>query len=376
MKFNVQGRELLNQLSAVSKVLGSKNALSIFDNFLLSIEGNNLTITGSDQETVLVSTLEIMDVSGEGKFCVNAKRLIEMVKEVAAQPLTFQINEQNFHIEVSYLNGFFEFMGINGDEYPSSSITSSENRTLLQIPVNVIRSGLDYTLFAVSTDTIRPIMTGVCIDISEHSVTFVSSDTHKLVRYINTSYSPGIEARVIMPSKTANILHGLLSKDDSGLVEVAMDDTSALFTFDGFSLATRFIKGNYPNYNRVLPKDNPYALSVDRLSLLSALKRVAIFASKASSLVSVGIEPDRIKLESQDLDLSIQAREEIVCSYNEEPMKIGFNAQYLIEVLNNLPGDNVRMEFSLPSRPGLFLPEEMNEGESLVSLQMPMQVIE
>ncbi len=376
MKFNVQGRELLNQLTAVSKVLGSKNALSIFDNFLLSISGNTLTITGSDQETVLVSTLEIMDVEGEGKFCVNAKRLIEMVKEVASQPLTFVINEQNFHIEVTYLNGYFEFMGISGEEYPVTSILSDENRMMLQIPVGVIRSGLDYTLYAVSSDTIRPIMTGVCIDIAEEAVTFVSSDTHKLVRYINSTFAPGLETRMIMPAKTASILNGLLGKEDSGLVQISKDDTGALFTFDSFSLATRFIKGNYPNYDRVIPKDNPYALTVDRQSLLAAMKRVAIFASKASSLVSVGIDTDKITLESQDLDLSIQAREEVVCSYSDTPMKIGFNAQYLIEVLNNLPGDSVRMEFSLPSRPGLFLPEEIGEGQSLVALQMPMQVIE
>lgn len=375
MKFNVQGRELLNRLSAVSKVLGSKNALSIFDNFLLSVEGNTLTITGSDQETVLVSSLEIMDVEGEGKFCINAKRLIEMVKEVAAQPLSFEINESTYNIGVNYLNGHFEFMGLNGDEYPSINQTT-DAQTRLQIPVSVIRSGLDYTLFAVSTDTIRPIMTGICIDITEDSVTFVSSDTHKLVRYINKIYAPGLEARVIMPAKTANILRSLLPKEDAGLIDISMDESGALFTLEGFSLATRFIKGNYPNYNRVIPSDNPFSLSVDRQTLLAAMKRVAIFASKASSLVSVAIEPDLIKLESHDLDLSIQAREEVACSYDNDPMTIGFNAQYLIEVLNNLPGDSIRIEFSLPSRPGLFIPEELGEGESLVTLQMPMQVIE
>lgn len=375
MKFNVQGRELLNRLSAVSKVLGSKNALSIFDNFLLSVEGNTLTITGSDQETVLVSSLEIMDVEGEGKFCINAKRLIEMVKEVAAQPLSFEINESTYNIGVNYLNGYFEFMGLNGDDYPSINQTT-DAQTRLQIPVSVIRSGLDYTLFAVSTDTIRPIMTGICIDITEDSVTFVSSDTHKLVRYINKIYSPGLEARVIMPAKTANILRSLLPKEDAGLIDISMDESGALFTLEGFSLATRFIKGNYPNYNRVIPSDNPFSLSVDRQTLLAAMKRVAIFASKASSLVSVAIEPDLIKLESHDLDLSIQAREEVACSYDNDPMTIGFNAQYLIEVLNNLPGDSIRIEFSLPSRPGLFIPEELGEEESLVTLQMPMQVIE
>lgn len=376
MKFNVQGRELLNQLSAVSKVLGSKNALSIFDNFLLNVDGNQLTITGSDQETVLVSSVEIMDVEGEGKFCVNAKRLIEMVKEVAAQPLTFTVNDETFHIEVSYLNGYFEFMGINGEEFPVNPIKNEGEQMNYQLPVDVVRSGLDYTLFAVSSDTIRPIMMGICVDVAEDSVTFVSSDTHKLVRYINSAYNPGLTARFIMPSKTANILRGLLNKDDAGLINVTMDSVSATFTFERFSLATRFIKGTYPNYNRVIPTENPFSLSVDRQTLLSAMRRVSIFASKASSLVSIGIEPGKLKLESQDLDLSIQAKEEVACDYNAEPMTIGFNAQYMIEVLNNIPGDSVRMEFSLPSRPGLFVPEELGQDESLVMLQMPMQVIE
>ena len=376
MKFNVQGRELLNQLTAVSKVLGSKNALSIFDDFLLVVEGDRLTITGSDQETVLVSSLEIMDVEGEGKFRVNAKRLIEMVKEVSSQPLTFNIDPVTHHIEVSYLNGYFEFMGNDGDEYPVNPIKNEGEQVHLQIPVGVVRSGLDYTLFAVSTDTIRPIMMGICIDVAQDSFTFVSSDTHKLVRYINSTFAPGIEARFILPAKSANILRGLLAKEDSGLINVTMDDVSATFSFERFSLATRFIKGTYPNYNRVIPQDNPYALSVDRQTLLAAMRRVSIFASKASSLVSVGIEPGKLRLESQDLDLSIQAKEEVTCDYNDQPMTIGFNAQYMIEVLNNIPGDGVRMEFSLPSRPGLFVPEEIGQGESLVMLQMPMQVIE
>lgn len=375
MKFNVQGKELLNQLSAVSKVLGAKNALSIFDNFLLTVKDDYMTITGSDQETVLISKVEIMDVEGAGSFCVNAKRLIEMIKEVATQPLTFDVNENTWHVEVSYLNGYFEFMGISGEEFPTNPIKNEGDEVKFQLPVDVVRSGLDYTLFAVSADTIRPIMMGICVDIADDSVTFVSSDTHKLVRYINSTFEPGITSRFIMPSKTANILRGILGKEE-GLIMVTMDDVSATFIFDRFSLSTRFIKGNYPNYNRVIPVENPYALSVDRQTLLSAMRRVSIFASKASSLVSVGIQPGKLRLESQDLDLSIQAREEVICDYNDQPMVIGFNAQYMIEVLSNLPGDSVKMEFSLPSRPGLFLPEDMNAGESLVMLQMPMQVIE
>ncbi len=375
MKFNVQGRELLNELTAVSKVLGAKNALSIFDNFLLSVDGNTLTITGSDQETVLISSIDIMDVEGEGKFCVNAKRLIEIIKAAASQPLSFEINTQTYHVAVSYLNGYFEFMGISGDEYPASGAKTEGESLNYQLPVNVVREALDYTLFAVSTDTIRPIMTGICFDVAEDSLTVVSSDTHKLVRFTSSTYAPGLEARFIMPAKTASILHGLLAKEE-GLLMITMDALGATFTFNRFSLSTRFIKGTYPNYNRVIPTENPYSLSVDRQTLLAAMRRVSIFASKASSLVSMGIEPGKIKLESQDLDLSIQAREEVICDYNDQPMTIGFNAMYMIEVLNNLPGDSVRMEFSLPSRPGLFIPEEMSEGESLVMLQMPMQVLE
>lgn len=375
MKFNVQGRELLNQLTAVSKVLGAKNALSIFDNFYLEVKGDRLVITGSDQETVLVAEVDIMDAEGEGSFCVNAKRMIEMVKEVASQPLSFEINDATFHIKVQYLSGFFEFMGISGADYPTNPIKNEGDKTAFSIPAEVLRAGLDYTLFAVSTDTIRPVMTGICLDVTENSINVVSSDTHKLVRYMNTTYVPDCQVRFIVPGKTASVLRGLIAKEE-GMIEIVMDSVSASFSFDRFSLSTRFVKGNYPNYNRVIPEENPYSLTVDRETLLAAVRRVSVFASKASSLISVDLQTDVIRLASQDLDLSIQAREEVACSSSTQPMTIGFNAQYMIEILNNLPGDDIRMEFSMPSRPGIYIPENLGEGESLVMMQMPMQVIE
>lgn len=374
MKFNVHGKTLQQQLAAVSKVVNAKNALSILDNFLLEVKGDTLYITGSDQETDMTARMDITNRDDDGKIAINARRLMEVVKEVSNFPLVFEIDDNSGSVDLQFPGGHFEFMGVDAAEYPQNFATDDLSVEMI-IPAEVIQKGLDYTLFAISTDTIRPMMTGVYWDFHEEDITFVGSDTHKLVRYINSSYHPNRETSFILPGKPAGILRSLIGKETDN-IKIRKDDKSAIFTFGEFRLGCRFVKGNYPNYNRVIPSDNPFSLSVDRQTLLAAMKRVAIFASKASSLVSVAIEPDLIKLESHDLDLSIQAREEVACSYDNDPMTIGFNAQYLIEVLNNLPGDSIRIEFSLPSRPGLFIPEELGEEESLVTLQMPMQVIE
>lgn len=373
MKFNVPGKAFYQQLTAVSKVLNAKNALSILDNFLLSVEGNTLTIIGSDSENVMSATLEIMDSDGDGKIALSAKRLLEVVKEISNQPLTVTVDEKTMKVDINYLSGEFGFVGIDAAEFPVTPTQSTE--VALKVPAGVITAGLENTLFAVSLDQIRPIMTGICWDVHEDDITFVSSDTHKLVRYINSTFKPGAAVKFILPAKPASILKSLIDKEE-GDIEVNMDSKSAEFRFGSYALACRFIKGNYPNYNRVIPVDNPFTVTVDRQGLLSAVKRVSLFASKASSLVRFNIGEEGIDLASQDLDYATQAKEHVMCSYDGNPMTIGFNAQYMMEVLGNLKGDTVIIKLSDPARPGLFVPAEQNEGEDVVMLQMPMQVIE
>lgn len=374
MKFNVQGKLLQQQISAVSKVINAKNALSILDNFLLRVEGDTLHVTGSDQETVMTATLEIADSDGDGKIAINAKRLMDVVKEVSSFPLTFIIDDETGNVDIQFPGGHFSFMGIDAAEYPQNFETD-ELTVEMTIPADVILKGLEYTLFAVSTETIRPMMTGVYWDFHEGDITFVGSDTHKLVRYINSTYQPNRETHFILPGKPAGILKSLIGKECNE-VRISKDEKSAIFRFDSYTLGCRFVKGVYPNYNRVIPADNPNELTVDRQSLLSAMKRVSLFASKTSSLVKMTMDTNMLQLTSQDLDYSTNADEQVTCSYEGRPLSIGFNAVYMVEVLNNLPGDSIVVKLSDPGRPGLFMPFEQKDGEDVVMLQMPMQVID
>lgn len=374
MRFNVHGKTLQQQIAAVSKVINAKNALSILDNFLLEVKEGALYITGSDQETVMTAKLEITNLENDGRIAVNAKRLMEVVKEVSNFPISFVVDDAQGSIDLQFPGGHFEFMGVDAAEYPQSFDTD-ELTVEMTVPAHVIQKGLDYTLFAISTETIRPMMTGVYWDFHENDITFVGSDTHKLVRYINSEYKPNRETSFILPGKPAGILRSLINKDTETVI-IRKDEKSAIFTFGDFRLGCRFVKGAYPNYNRVIPVDNPNELTVDRQVLLSAMRRVSLFASKASSLVKMTMDNNSLNLDSQDLDYSTKANETVICSYDGNPLSIGFNAVYMVEVLNNLPGDNIVVKLSDPGRPGLFMPFEQKENEEVVMLQMPMQVIE
>ena len=374
MRFNVSGKALQTQLQAVSKVISSKNAMSILDNFLFRIEGETLHIIGSDQENVMEATVEIMDVEGEGEIAVLAKRLLEIVKEISNQPLKFYINETTKEIDITFQNGHFNFTGIDAAEYPRRK-PQEEDQVTMRLPGSIVVDGIEGTLFAASTDMIRPIMTGIYWDIEPAKITFVSSDTHKLVRYEINSVAPGLTDNFILPAKPAGILKNLINKEE-GEVEIIKDEKSATFNFGTYSLSTRLIKGKYPDYKRVLPQGSPFQLIVNRESLLNAVRRVALFASKASQLVKFNISMTQILMGAQDLDYATSAEERVECDYKGNDMTIGFNSEYMLEVLANIKGDDVKIELSDPARPGLFSPLEQQEGEDVVMLQMPMQVIE
>lgn len=374
MRFIVEGKSLQQQLQAVSKVINSKNTLSILDNFLLRMDGDKLYITGSDQENTMTACLEVSDSEGTGEVAVSAKRLLEIVKEIAGQPLTFDVNDDNKEIEVSFLNGRFSFMGVDAAQYPRK-VSSAEELISMDIPSSVIKKGIDSTIFAVSPEAVRPIMTGIYWDIHMGDITFVSSDTHKLVRYIDSRVQPGMECSFIMPSKPANILRSLLSGNEDDMVHLEFDSKGATFTFGNYTLSNLFIKGNYPNYNRVIPEKNPFVVEVDRVSLLTALRRVAIFAAKSSNLVVIELGDTGMVLSTQDLDYATAATEKVTCSYEGNPMTIGFNCQFMIEVLNNLDCDTILLKLSDPARPGIYTPLEQKENEDIVVIQMPMQVL-
>lgn len=374
MKFKIPGKAFQTNLQVMSKVLNAKNTITILDNFLLKVEGDRLWITGSDSESTMVSWLEIFDVEGEGEVAVSSKTLIEMAKEIGNQPLSFEMNDETRHIDVSYMNGHFEFMGLDGNEFPRRA-ADDEEPTALTLPADLVVKGIDNTLYAVSSDTIRPAMTGIFWDIKQDNITFVSSDTHKLVRYINREVAPGFEGGFILPAKPASIVRAMVGKEEE---EVRMQITSrgAVFETGCYRLTCKFINGNYPNYNRVIVENSPYHLVVDRESLLNAVRRVSLFASKSTSLVKCQISATEIKMVARDFDYSTLGEEAVECTYEGEPMLIGFATNYMIDILSHLGCDELKISLVDPARPGLFEPLQQSEEENIVVLQMPIQVLE
>lgn len=374
MRFNVDGKAFQQQLQTVSKVINAKNTIQILDNFLLRIEGDILTITGSDSENMVKATMQVNDSQSDGAVAVSAKTLLEVTKEISNQPVTFDVNESTFEIDVTFLNGNFNFMGNNPAEFPEQ-IPEQEDPLEFTVPSKVIFDGIDKTLFAVSSETIRPVMTGIFWDIHKEDITFVASDTHKLVRYINSHAAPGIETSFIMPAKPASILKGIMQKEDVD-VKITMDSKCATFIFGNYLLSCRFVKGNYPNYNRVIPQKNPFVMTIDKASFVNAMRRVSIFASKASNLVKLVLQPMEMQLAAQDLDYQTAAEERVPCQYEGNDMTIGFNANYTMEILNNINCDEIAVRLSDPARPGVFEPAEQKEGENQIIIEMPLQVFD
>lgn len=373
MRFNVEGKAFQQQLQAVSKVINAKNALNILDNFLLKVEGDTLSITGSDQENSLTARMSIYESEGDGIVAVPARRLLEITKEIANQPLTIEIDDDTKKIDLQFLNGHFEFMGVPGEDYPQAAGLEGEANTMV-LPAEMIMNGIENTLFAASTDTVRPVMMGIFFDIHHDDITFVSSDTHKLVRYINRMKAPGLESSFVFAPKAANILRNLLSKDLAD-ISFRFNEKGCIIEFGDYTLISLFINGNFPNYNRVIPKENPFVLTVDRASLLTALRRVTLFASKASNLVVLALSANNVKLQAQDLDYGMSAEENVNCDYDGNDMTIGFNGVYMVEILNNLKGDTVQLMLSDPARPGVYTPMNQGEDSEIVVIQMPMQVL-
>lgn len=373
MKFNVEGKVFQQQLQAVSKVISSKNTIRILENFVLKLEGDRLSITGGDSENVLTAHVSVMEVEGQGEIAVNARRLLEITKEIDNQPLQFYINDDTKEIDLRFLNGHFNFMGVDAADYPECRRLPEDASELL-LPANMVLRGLENTAFAVSTEISRPVMTGIYWDIHMEDITFVSSDTHKLVKYVNMEKAPGMEASFILPQKTANILKSLISKEDAE-VRITFDSKGGLFEFGDYFLYSVFINGNYPNYNRVIPDNNPFTLTADRASFINALRRVNLFAPKSSNLVVLSLQPGEVIISAQDLDYGTSAEERLNCEYEGNSMTVGFNGAFMNEILANMDSESVLLLLSDPARPGIYKALEPKEGESLVTIQMPMQVL-
>ncbi len=376
MKFKVPSRTLYNASSAVSKVINSKNVLEILNNFLIEIDDNKmLTITGSDTENSLTARIQLTEADGSIRFCLDARRLVELLRELPEQSVTFEVNESTLAIEITYPGGNYNLVGLNGDEFPLPRKDEEAETITFICPATQLANGIDNSLFAVSSDDFRPQMMGIYLDIQNDNITFVATDTRKLVKYTNSTSAPGVTAACILPVKPATIIKNIFAKSEDNL-NVRITSKRIEIETANFALSSPFIKGNFPDYRRVIPENNPYTLTVDRQSLLTAVRRVGVFVESGVGLVRFRVSGDRIYLKSQDNNLCVTAREEVACSYDGNELVIGFSAPYLIEILNTLSTDDIVIKLSDPGRPGVFCPSENVKDTDLIMLLMPMAIID
>lgn len=372
MKFIVSSTVLFSHLQAVSRVINSKNALPILDCFLFDLQDGTLSVTVSDSETTMVTSVEVNDSDEDGRFAVIAKTLLDALKEIPEQPLTFEVNMDTLEITVQYQNGKYSLMGQNPDEFPQS-VMLGDNAVRLEMDAQVLLKGINRAAFATADDELRPVMNGVYFDITTEDITMVASDGHKLVR-CKTLASKGSErAAFILPKKPTFLLKNLLPKEQ-GAVVVEFDERNAVFTLENHRMVCRLIEGRYPNYNSVIPQNNPYRVTVDRQLMIGALRRVSIFSSQASSLIKLRLQNNLIVISAQDIDFSTSAEESLVCQYDGNPMSIGFKSTFLIDILNNISADEVVIELADPSRAGVIVPAEQDDEEDLLMLLMPMML--
>lgn len=372
MKFNVSSLALLSALQSISKVIASKSTLPILDSFLFDLQGGILTITASDVETRLVTSVDVVNADGAGLFAIDAKRLLDPLKELPEQPLTFDIDDDNMTVNVDYENGKFNLPGQKGDAYPQQK-PLKDTSVSLELESQILLNGINRALFATADDELRPVMNGVYFDIQPENLTFVASDGHKLVRLRNLSVQSQERASFILPKKPANILKNLLAKN-TDKVTVVFDENNAYVKTSSFEMVCRLIEGRYPNYDAVIPAENPNNATIDRVSFYAALKRVASFSNQASGLVKVQLSENEMVVSAQDIDFSTSAEEKIVCQYTAVPLSIGFKASYLIEILSNISSENVILQLADPSRAGVIVPTENEEHEDLLMLLMPMML--
>ena len=373
MKFVVSSSALLGLLQTTNKVISSKNTLPILDYFLFDLKEGVLKITASDLETTLVGTLAVENVEREGLIAVPVKLMLDSLKEFSEQPLTIEANESTWEIVVSWKSGKLTLPGTSGLSYPNLPELNAETKQSLTLDVDTLMVGINKTIFATADDELRPVMNGVYINLEPQSVTFVATDAHKLVKYASETAAEAT-ASFILPKKPANLLRGLLPKED-GEITVEFDDKNVLFRLKNQVLICRLIEGNYPNYNAVIPANNPNKVFVDRLELLNAIRRVAVCSNQSTNLIKLDISKGTINLTAQDLDFSVSAQESLPCDYEGEDIVIGFKSTFLIEILSNIETTTVLVELADSTRAGVFKPVyDQQPSNDTLMLLMPMMI--
>lgn len=371
MRFTVSSSALSSKLNMLAKVIGNKNSLPILDCFLFQVANGEMSITASDSDNVIKSTLALTDHDGEGEFCVPNRVILDALKELPEQPLHFDVDAagEAVAIKIVYQNGLYNFTGQSAEEYPRTQ-SMNDACTTVSLPTEMLINNISRSLFATANDELRPVMNGIYFDLTADALAIVASDGHKLVRSKNFTIKSESPSAFNLPKKPASLLKNILSKDGDDAI-IKFDDRSAEIQFTDGVMRCRLIDGRYPNYNSVIP-NNPNEVTVDRRGLQSALRRVLPFASESSQLIRFHIESGRFEVSSEDIDFSTSAKEQLSCEYNGSPISIGFKGSSLMEILSNLTSDNIIIQLADPSRAGIIVPAEQPENEDILMLIMPM----
>ncbi len=370
MRFIVSTSTLLKQLQAVSGALSSSTVLPILENFLFRIQDGNLTISATDLQTSMTTSLPV-ETQENGVIAIPSRILLDTLKSLPEQPVTFSVDDKTFAVEIKAGDGNYKLSGENGEDFPK--IPTVENASSVSLPASVLAEAINKTIFAVSNDELRPAMTGVYCQLSPQHFTFVATDAHKLVRYRRKDAHSETATSFIMPKKALTLLKSSLPSEDVA-VSVEYNSTSAFFKFGNINLVCRLIDERYPDYDAVIPLNNPNKLTIDRLLFLGSLSRVAIYANKTTHQVRLKITGTELNISSEDIDFSNEAHEKLNCAYEGEDIEIGFNARFLIEMLRNLSCEEVSLEMSTPNRAGLLLPQGGDENEDVLMLVMPVML--
>lgn len=370
MRITLSSTVLANRLIALQKVQNSKNSLQILDCILFNVSNGKLQLTASDKENEMKIDIKLDECDVDGKFAISSKTITDAVKELPEQPITIEIDENTYSVKILFQNGDYKFTAQNADEFPQSQ-DLQEDANSIKIVSNVLLENITRTIFATANDEIRPVMNGIFFDLTPEALAIVATDGHKMVRNKILTINGQEPASFILPKKPAGILKNTLAHDDSE-VEIKFDDRNAEILFGDYALKCRLIEGRYPNYNSVIPNNNPYELNIDRKTLAGSVRRVLPFASESSQLERLHLTNGEVEISAEDLDFYTSAKESIVCDYNGNTMNIGFKGSSLLELLNNLSCDEVSLRLADPSRPCLILPSEQPEGQDILMLIMPM----
>ncbi len=374
MKFVVSSTEILGHVQAIGRVISNRNTLPILDNFLFKLKNGELIATASDLETTLITTIPLDASEGEGVIALPAKILTDTLKEFPEQPLTFEVYSETLAVKLSTENGEFFIPGQDGTDYPENPEKNKDSIVNITVASEVLLKGVNKTLFATADDELRPVMNGILVELNNNDLTFVASDAHKLVCYRRLDGRSEVESSFILPKKSASLLRNILPKEENPVL-IEFDDKNAFFTLSNYQLICRLVEGKYPNYNAIIPANNPFKMTIDRAELYNTLKRVSVFSNAASNLIKFELKPNELVVSAQDVDYSISARETLACEYEGETLAIGFKSVFLLEILQNISSSNVVVALSDSARAGVFLPyDNENADEDVLMLLMPMMI--